>query len=134
MSKKPGKERKHQYTMPMHTASKMVSAHLDEKFAKEFAKRSAVVRKGDTVKIMRGSFAGREGKISSVDRKARKVYVEKIVKKKSNGQEWQVPIDASKVLIIDLDRSDRKRFAKKKENAKPSVLPSSKHGISEVRK
>ncbi|MEI7961595.1 MAG: 50S ribosomal protein L24, partial [archaeon] len=77
--------------------------------------RSIGVRKGDTVKIMRGEFSKKEGNISSVNRKKRKIYVEKIVKKKSNGKEYEVPIDASNVLIIDLDKTDRKRIAKKKE-------------------
>jgi large subunit ribosomal protein L24 len=115
MSKKPSKERKHQYTMPMHKAAKAVAAHLDEKLAKELGKRSIGVRKGDTVRIMRGGFAKREGKISSVDRKARKVFIEKMVKKKSNGQEWEVPIDASNLLVIDIDKTDRKRIESKKE-------------------
>jgi len=115
MSKKPSKMRKYQYTLPMHRASKAVAAHLSEKLAEELKKRSIGVRKGDTVKVMRGEFKGKEAKIISVDRKKRKVHLEKIVKKKSNGQEWQVPIDASNILIIDLERSDRKRTAKKKE-------------------
>ena len=115
MSKKPSKERKHQYNMPMHMAAKAVAGHLDEKLAKELGKRSIGVRKGDTVKIMRGEFAKREGKITEVNRKSRKIFIEKMVKKKSNGQERQVPIDASNILVIDLDKTDRKRIAMKKE-------------------
>jgi len=59
---------------------------------------------------MRGAFASKEGKVSSVDRKTRKIFVEKVVLKKSNGEERQVPIDASNVMIIDIDRTDRKRI------------------------
>jgi large subunit ribosomal protein L24 len=113
MSKKPSKERKALYNMPMHKAAKQVAAHLDEKLAKEFGKRSLTVRKGDTVKVMRGSFAGKEGKIKSVDRGARKIFIEKIVAKKSNGEERQVPIDASNVMLIDIERTDRKRIQNK---------------------
>ncbi len=115
MSKKPSKERKALYNMPMHAASKQVASHLDEKLQKEFGKRSITIRKGDTVKIMRGEFAAKEGKISLVDRKTRKIFIEKITRKKSNGEERQVPIDASKVMVTDIDRSDRKRVPGKKE-------------------
>ncbi len=115
MSKKPSKSRKQMYNMPMHKVAKAMAAHLSEKLAKELGKRSISLRKNDVVKIMRGEFAGKEGKIKSVERKSRKVFIEKIVKKKSNGAERDVPIDSSNVLIVDIDRTDRKRFASKKE-------------------
>ena len=118
MSKKPSKERKALYEMPMHSASKQVAAHLDEKLQKEFCSRSLTVRKGDTVKIMRGAFKKREGKITLVDRKSRKIYVEKVTTKKSSGEERQVPIDASKVLLIEIERSDKKRTAAKVKGVK----------------
>ena len=118
MSKKPSKERKALYEMPMHKASKQVASHLNENLQKEFGKRSMTVRKGDTVKIMRGQFKGKEGKISKVDRKSRKIFIEKVVLKKSNGEERQVPIDASKVLLTDIERNDRKRIANKAKEVK----------------
>ncbi|MFA5930977.1 MAG: 50S ribosomal protein L24 [archaeon] len=112
-SKKPSKTRKALYEMPMHKKAKEVASHLDEKLQKEFNKRSITIRKNDVVKIMRGAFKGKEGKITEVNRKSNKIFIEKIVTKKSNGSERQVPIDASKVLVIDIDRTDRKRTAKK---------------------
>ncbi len=121
MSKKPSVSRKAMYNMPKHTASKQVASHLSEKLAKEFGARSLTLRKGDTVKIMRGAFASKEGKVSSVDRKTRKIFVEKVVLKKSNGEERQVPIDASNVMITDVDRTDRKRVPKKGKTAVKEV-------------
>jgi len=119
MSKKPSKARKALYELPKHKKAKEVAAHLNEKLQKELGKRSITIRKNDVVKIVRGSFAGKEGKITSVDRSANKIYVEKAVRKKSNGEERQVPIDASKVIVLDIDRTDRKRVAKKgKESEK----------------
>ncbi len=115
MSKKPSKTRKEMYNMPMHKASKQVASHLNEKLAKEFKKRSIPVRKGDTVKIIRGDNKGKEGKITAVNRHSRKIFVEKVVTKRSNGEEKQIAIDASKVIIKDVDRTDRKRFEVKKE-------------------
>ncbi len=118
MSKKPNKSRKEQYTLPKHKASKSVKGHLNEKLRKEISKRSISLRKGDTVKIVRGEFVGKEAKITQINRSGRKLYLEKIVKKKSNGQEWQVPIDASKIIVIDVEKTDRKRFTKGKGEKK----------------
>lgn len=115
MSKKPSKMRKSQFVRKMHESAKATAAHLSEKLSQELKTRALSVRKGDTAKIMRGEFKGREGKISSVDRKGQKVFIEKITKKKANGAEWNVPIDASKIMLTELDRTDRKRFVKKKE-------------------
>lgn len=114
MSKKPSKSRKEQYTLPKHKASKNVKGHLSEKLRKEIGKRAISLRKGDTVKIVRGGFAGKEAKITRIERSGKKLYLEKIVKKKSNGQEWQVPIDASKVIVVDFEKTDGKRFTKGK--------------------
>ncbi|MFA6268662.1 MAG: 50S ribosomal protein L24 [archaeon] len=119
MSKKPNVSRKALYEMQKHKKAKEVASHLDEKLAKELGTRSITIRKNDVVKVMRGSSKGKSGKITSVDRTANKIYIEKVVAKKSNGEERQVPIDASKVLVIELDRTDRKRIAKKgKESEK----------------
>lgn len=110
MSKKPNKSRKAFYTMPKHKAVKAIASHLDEKLSKELKKRSVSIRKGDTVKIMRGAHKGSEGKITSVDTKQARIFVEKITLKKSTGKEIPVPIQPSNVIVVDLDRTDRKRF------------------------
>lgn len=47
--------------------------------------RAIPVRKGDTVKVVRGTFKGREGKVQSVYRKRWCLHVEKITKEKTNG-------------------------------------------------
>jgi large subunit ribosomal protein L24 len=118
MSTKPNVARKAFYNMPMHKASKQVAGHLNEKLQKELGKRAITLRKGDTVKVLRGQFKGKEGKITGVNRKARKLLIEKLTIKKSNGEELQVKIDASNVLVLDIDRTDRKRTAKAKESEK----------------
>ena len=110
MSKKPNKSRKAFYTMPKHKAVKAIASHLDEKLSKEFGKRSISVRKGDTVKVMRGTDKGKEGKITAVDTTKGRIFIEKLTLIKSNGKEKLIPIQPSNVLVIDLDRTDRKRF------------------------
>jgi large subunit ribosomal protein L24 len=112
VTSKPRKSRKELITLPLHARSKEISAHLNEKLSEELKKRSLSLRKGDKVKIIRGEFKGKEGKITLIDRKKLRVAIEKIVRKKSDGAEYNVLIAPSNLLIIDIDKSDKKRFKK----------------------
>jgi large subunit ribosomal protein L24 len=98
------------YVGALHRKSKNLAGHLSEKLRKELKRRSLAIKKGDTVKVMRGSFAGKEGKVIEVERAGGRIFVEKVIRKKSDGAEVKVGIDASKVMITDIDRTDRKRF------------------------
>ena len=48
--------------------------------------RSIPVRKGDTVKVVRGTFKDREGKVQTVYRKRWCIHIEKVTKEKTNGK------------------------------------------------
>ena len=110
MSYQPRKQRKRQFKAPLHRRQKMVAAHLSKELRKELKTRSLPVRKGDTVRIMRGKFRGVEGKVVRVDLKKIRVYVEGVTVKKADGTERLVPIHPSNLLIIDVDRSDERRL------------------------
>ncbi len=110
MSRKPSKQRKRLFNAPLHQRQKMVAAHLSKELRKELGTRSLPVRRGDTVLIMRGKFRGHKGKVAKVDLKNLRVYVEGAVVKKANGQEVLVPIHPSNLMIIEVDRSDERRF------------------------
>jgi large subunit ribosomal protein L24 len=113
VSSKPKKTRKRAYTAPKHVKSKTIVGHLSKTLKTELAKRSISLRKGDTVKVMRGSFKGKEGKITKVNREKKKIFIEKVIRKKSDGTEFEVAIDPSKVVVRDIDKSDKKRLKKK---------------------
>ena len=103
------KQRKYRYNAPMHIRRKLVSVHLDKYLRKEYKKRSLPARKGDEVVIMTGKFDGVRGKITRVDMKALKVYVDSAKVKKVSGQEVEVPIDPSNVMVTKLNFDDKKR-------------------------
>jgi large subunit ribosomal protein L24 len=66
--------------------------------------------KGDGVKIIRGGFKGIEGKITGVDTKRGKLFVEGVTREKAaGGKTSPVPIDASKVVITNLNLEDKLR-------------------------
>ena len=110
MSKQPRKQRRRLFKAPLHVRQKLVAAHLSKELREELGTRSLPVRKGDTVKVMRGKFRGKQGKVVRVDLRRVRVYVEGLTVKKADGREVLVPIHPSNLLIVDVDRSDERRF------------------------
>ncbi len=74
----------------------MVDKSLIQKHGKKISPKI-----GDLVKIMRGDFTGREGKIVAVNRKTGYVYIDSIVRKNARGKENNVPIHHSKIKLIN---------------------------------
>lgn len=102
VSSQPRKKRKALYNAPMHVRQKLVSAHLSKELRKEKKKRSLPVKKGDRVKVLRGSFKGRSGKVTRVSLNTCRVFVEGLLVKKQSGKEVQAPIQPSNIVITEL--------------------------------
>ena len=114
VSTRPGKQRKARATAPLHKKKRMISAHLDSPLMTEYNVRSLPVRKGDTVKILRGAkdFKKSEAKVASVDLKECKLIIENITIPKADGTQKPKPIDPSDVILTKLDLSDPLRKKK----------------------
>ena len=122
-SKQPRKQRKYAANAPLHLKRKFLAVNLSKELKKKYNKRNIPVRKGDSVKIMRGKLRGKQGKVIEVKTKKEKIFIEKIQIKKKDGSSVNVPIRASNLQIIELNTEDRKRKLKistpeKKEKAK----------------
>ena len=77
------------------------------------------VVKGDKVKVLRGNYKGKEGKVVEVYRKKWVIHIEGITRDKVNGSRAKVGIDASKVEITELKlNKDRKDILERKSQAK----------------
>jgi large subunit ribosomal protein L24 len=113
-STKAKKQRKARAEAPLHKKKRMVAAHLDSALMSEYNVRSLPVKKGDTVKIVRGAkdFKASEAKVASVDLKSCKIIVENITVPKADGTQKPKPVDPSNVLLTKLDLSDPWRKAK----------------------
>jgi large subunit ribosomal protein L24 len=108
-TRSPSKQRKWLHEAPYHSRGALLSAHLSSDLRNSHNTRSMPVKKGDTVKILRGDYKGYEGKVLRVDRKEYKIFVEGINREKSDGTSILVPIHASKAEIIRLDLGDKRR-------------------------
>jgi large subunit ribosomal protein L24 len=109
-SKSPRKQRKYQINAPLHIKSKFLSAHLSKELRQKYSMRSITLRKGDKVKIMRGSFSGKSGKIDRLDLKKTKAYIAGIEVVKKDGTKILRPLHPSKLMITELNLDDKKRL------------------------
>ncbi len=124
----PRKQRKYIANAPLHIRKKFLSVNISKELRERYNTRNVVVRKGDVVRVMRGSFKGVEGKVVRVNFKKIKVYVDAVKRKKTDGSEVLVPIHPSNLQIIDLNLEDEKRLKKlreKRASAKPEKEVSS---------
>ncbi len=123
-SHKPSKQRKAFFNAPLHIRHKFMTAPLSRELREKYGIRRLPVRKGDVVKIMRGDWAGHEGKVVRVDLKRVRIFVEGVQQKKADGTPVYYPIHPSKVMIVKLDLSDplRKEIIERKRKAKKESM------------
>ncbi len=107
--KNPGKQRKMLFNAPAHRRHKMMAAPLSDELAAQRGAKTLPVRRGDTVRILRGDNKGFEGKVSRVDLKAYRIYMEGLTREKVDGTNIFLAIHPSKVQIRSLNLDDRYR-------------------------
>jgi len=86
------------------------------------------VRTIDTVKITRGDRKGFEGKVSRVDRKKYRIFVEGVTREKVDGTTTLIPIHPSKVMItrLNLDDKWRRKMLERKGAIEKAKMPKEK--------
>jgi large subunit ribosomal protein L24 len=77
--------------------------------------RTLPVHKGDTIKVVRGSFKGLIGKVATINSKSGLISVEKVTMTKVDGTQISREIHPSNVIITKLDLSDPYRRRKIEE-------------------
>jgi large subunit ribosomal protein L24 len=87
----------------------MFSSPLSPELKKSHGTNSCQVRRGDTVKIMRGDRAGFEGKVRNINSKKYRIFVEGTTREKVDGTPAFVPLHPSKVMITRLNLDDKRR-------------------------
>jgi len=108
-SRQPRKQRKYRANAPIHVKHKLISANLSKDLRKKYGKRSFPIRKNDSVKIMRGEFKGKKGKIDSIDLSKLRVMIEGIFRSKKDGSKVGVYFNPSNLQIQELNLEDVKR-------------------------
>ena len=85
---------------------------LSKEMKEKYHRRSARVRVGDTVKIVRGEFKNIEGKVTKVLQSEGQLTVEGVTREKQKGGNAPVAIFASNVIITAMNLDDAMRKKK----------------------
>ncbi|MBN1861946.1 MAG: 50S ribosomal protein L24 [Candidatus Thermoplasmatota archaeon] len=109
---KPRKQRYRLHHAPLHKKRKWISSHLAENLLLKYDRRSLPLVKGDTVKIMRGSFRGHEDKVVKVNIRDQTVEIEGVTITTAKGTKIAKPLHASTLLITKLNVTDKWRRRK----------------------
>jgi large subunit ribosomal protein L24 len=115
-SVQPRKQRKFRANAPNHIKRTFMGCNLDKALRTKYGRRNIVVRKGDEVKVMRGQFKGKLGKVGEVDIKNTRLQIEGIQRAKKMGGEklitWFHP-SSVKIVVLNTDDSRRMKRGKK---------------------
>ncbi|KAG6331654.1 hypothetical protein ID866_7438, partial [Astraeus odoratus] len=118
------KARKAHFSAPSSVRRKIMSSPLSKELRTKYNTRSLPIRKDDEVRIVRGKYKGREGKVTQVYRKKWVIHVDRVQRDKSNGASVPIGVHPSKVVIttIKLDKDRRAILDRKdrKKNAQPT--------------
>ncbi len=112
-SAQPRRQRKYRYNAPLHIKQKFMHVHLSSELRKKHHLRNIQVRKGDKVKVMRGGFKGKEGKVDRINLKREQVFVVGMERIKKDGTKFLVPLTPSNLLIVEMsiDKNRKQKLA-----------------------
>ena len=94
-----------------------MSCPLSKELRSEHNIRSLPVRKGDTIKVMRGFYKGKEGKVKHVNRMRWSIWARDIKHELYNGQTVGVALNASNCMITEIhsEFKDRQEIIDRKK-------------------
>jgi len=96
-----------------------MSSALSKELRTKYNTRSLPIRKDDEVRIVRGKYKGREGKVTQVYRKKWVIHVDRVQREKANSSSAPIGVHPSNVVIttIKLDK-DRRAILERKDRKK----------------
>ncbi|KAK9385692.1 60S ribosomal protein [Lipomyces mesembrius] len=102
VSSSRSKSRKAHFAAPSSVKRVIMSAPLSKELREKYKVRSVPIRKDDEISVVRGSYKGKEGKVTQVYRLKYVIQVEKLTKDKVDGSSVPVSVHPSKVVITKL--------------------------------
>jgi large subunit ribosomal protein L26e len=97
-----------------------MSAALDQELKAKFGVNAVPIRKEDEVRVVRGKYKNREGKVIQVYRKKWVIHISNVTRDKVNGNTINAGIDASKVVITKLHMDKDRKALLARKGAKAS--------------
>ncbi len=117
-SSQPRKQRKYRANAPLHLRKKFVNVNLSKSLREKQGKRNLQLKKGDVVKIMKGKFKGKTGKVLEIKLRDSRITIEGIQVKKQDGSKANVRLQSSNLQITELSERRNVKTAKPKKEVK----------------
>ena len=132
-SKQPRKQVKFRANAPHHIKRTFMGSTLDKPLREKYGRRAIEVRKGDEVKVMRGKFRGKQGKVGKVDVKETRVQIEGIQRTKAGGEKLITWFHPSNIKIIILNSEDARRLKSGKKVSEETTDKIEKKPVAPVK-
>lgn len=102
----PRRQRKALYTADTFERRIRMGVPLSRELRSRFRRRAVPVRKGDTVRVLSGSFVGREERVAKVDRRAYRVTLDNVTLKTADEKLKPLSLGVGNLVITRLNLSD----------------------------
>jgi large subunit ribosomal protein L24 len=105
-STQPRKQRRASFNASSFARHRQMSVSLSRDLRSRYKRRALPLRKGDTVRIISGSFKGREERVSKVDMRTLRVTLDNVTIKKVDQKLKPLPIVANHLILTRLNLAD----------------------------
>jgi large subunit ribosomal protein L24 len=105
-STQPRKQRRASYQASTFDRHRQMSVSLSRELRARYHRRALPLRKGDTVRIISGSFKGREERVTKVDMESLCVTLDNVTIKKVDQKLKPLPIRSTHVILTRLNLAD----------------------------
>jgi ribosomal protein uL24 len=102
----PRRQRKSVYDATSFERRVLMTVPLSRELRRRFHTRSIPIRKGDTVRVMSGSFVGREERVAKVDRRGYSVTLDNVTLKSGESKLKPLAIRTSHLVLTKLNLAD----------------------------
>lgn len=105
----PRRQRKAVYDADLFERRLRMTVPLSRELRSRFHRRSVPLRKGDTVRVMKGSYVGREERVQKIDRRGYTVTLDNVTLKSGEEKLKPLPIRTNHLLVVRLNLADEWR-------------------------
>jgi len=118
----PRHQRKAVYTADLFERRRRMAVPLSRELRRRYGRRQLPVRKGDTVRILSGSYVGREERVAKVNLRNYSVTLDNVTGKTGDAKLKPLPVRPNHLVLTKLNLADpwRRRILKVPESEAPS--------------
>ncbi|MCI4368815.1 MAG: 50S ribosomal protein L24 [Thermoplasmata archaeon] len=106
LSRQPRRQRKAVFTADSFERRRRMTLPLSRELRARYGRRQLPVRKGDTVRVLSGSYSGREERVAKIDRRTYSLTLDNVTGKTADQKLKALPIKPSHLVLTRLNLSD----------------------------